>query len=290
MAAKRSTTKPKTKTTKAAKSTKASTKTTVRKASSVVTIRSNAVNLRRINIISAALLLVLAVAAAVLMKPATYETTVTYLTADRLSGGAIAAAYRHFMDVDLRWLTVGLLTLGAVIPVLHVTRREAAYKKYLKGKVLPWRWVEQGVLQAFMVTIVALLVGFQDVATLKLFAVTTLLISLLAWVAEYSLGYTKKYALRAHLAAAVVSLAVVVYLGSSLLLTYMYGQVRASWFVYAAFGVVVLSLLVNSLKLLKYLTGHKAYNNYEVFERDHLLDGLVAKLLFAVILIVGLAK
>lgn len=290
MATKKSTASPKTKTTKAAKSAKTTTKVTVKKAAPVVTIKNRVVNLRKINLVSVVVFAVLAVLAGVVMKAANYETTITYLTSDRLAGGAIVGAYRHFMDVDVRWLTVGLLALSAVLPLLHITRREKAYKNYLKGKVLPWRWVEQGILQAFMVSIVALLVGFQDVVGLKVVAVITILISLFAWVAEYSLAYTKKYALRAHLVSALASLALIVYLGSSLVFTYLYGQVRASWFVYAAFTVLALTLLVNSLKLLKYLTGNKAYANYEVFERDHLVVGLAAKLIFAVILIVGLQK
>lgn len=290
MATKKSTVKAKAKTTKAAKSTKATTKATVKKTAPVVTIKNRVVNLRKINLVSAVVFVVLAVLAGVLMKAANYETTITYLTSDRLAGGAIVGAYRHFMDVDVRWLTVGLLALSAVVPLLHVTRREAAYKTYLKGKVLPWRWVEQAVLSAFMVTIVALLVGFQDTVELKLFAVVAILVSLFAWVAEYSLAYTKKYALRAHVVSAVASLALIVYLGSALVLTYLYGQVRASWFVYTAFAVFSLTLVVSSLKLLKYLTGNKAYSNYEIFERDHLVVSLVSKLAFAVVLIVGLSK
>lgn len=288
MATKKPAAKAKPKTTKAARATKATTNTTVKKP--VVTIQNNSVNLRRINLVSAVLFVVLAVLAGVLMKASTYETTVTYLTSDHLAGGAIVGAYRHFMDVDVRWLTVGLLALSALVPVLHVTKREAAYANYLKGKVLPWRWAEQGLLQGFMVTIVALLVGFQDVVTLKLFAITTIVVSVLSWYAERQAGADKKRALRTHLFALLAAVAVIIYLGSSLVLTYMYGQVRASWFVYALFGAFSLTLIVNSLKQLKYLHGHSAYKNYDVYERDHLLVSLVSKLVFAVVLIVGLAK
>ena len=156
--------------------------------------------------------------------------------------------------------------------------------------MLPWRWTEQGLLQGFMVTIVALLVGFQDVVTLKLFAITTIVVSVLSWYAERQAGADQKRALRTHLFALLAAVAVVLYLGSALFFTYLYGQVRASWFVYALFATFSLTLLVNSLKQLKYLHGHKAYANYDVYERDHLLVSLVSKLAFAVILIVGLAK
>ena len=288
MATKKPAAKAKAKTTKAAKATKTTTSAAVKKP--VVTIKNNTVNLRRLNIVSAVVFVVLAVLAGVLMKSSLMETTITHLTSDRLAGGAIVGAYRHFMDVDLRWLTVGLLALSAVVPLLHVTKRESAYTNYLKGKVLPWRWAEQGLLQGFMVTIVALLAGFQDVVTLKLFAITTIVVSVLSWYAERQAGADQKRALRTHLFALLAAIAVILYLGSSLFFTYLYGQVRASWFVYALFATFSLTLLVNSMKQMKYLRGHKAYANYDVFERDHLLVSLVSKLVFAVVLIVGLAK
>ena len=278
VAVKKSTSKAKTKTTKTAK-------VSVQSPS-----KKQRVSLQNLNLMSAVLFLGLAIAAGVFMKSTTFETTVTHLTANKLDGGVIVAAYRHFVDVDLRWLLVGFLGLSALGPLLHATTMKAKYAASTKAKVMPWRWVEQGVLQALMVSIVALLLGFQDVVGLKLIAVSILVVNLLSWYAEREFLTDVKQAAKSHLFAMILAGLSVLYLGSSLLATYVYGQVRASWYVYAAFSVIVLTLLMQSIKQMKYLRGHKAYKNYDALETRYVALGLVSKLAFAVVLIVGFAK
>lgn len=300
MATKKSTAKPKTKAksvraVKATKSTKVTkaVKVAPKAASKKVVVSKQKrapISLDRLNLASALVYALLAVLAVVLMKSSVYETTITYLTQNNLSNGAITGAYRHFMDIDVRWLLVILLGLSALLPALHLRTRKLHYQGYLNAKVLPWRWAEQGILQAFMVTIVALLAGFQDLVTLKLFAIVLIAVSLFSWYAEKEYLTNVKQAMRAHLLSLLAAAATVAYLSTSFLGTYLYGQVRASWYVYAAFVVLALTLLLNSLNQLNYLRGKAAYKNYEVVERRHLVISLVSKLAFAIILIVGLAK
>lgn len=285
MAAKKSTSKAKTKTTKAVKTTK---KTVSAKVTKKV-YQSKQVNLKNINLVSTLAFLVLAAVAGYLMNSTTYQLTVNYLTSDAVNQ-AIAPAYRHLHDLELRWLLVGTLLLSAVVPLLHLTKRKVAYQNYLRYKVMPWRWVEQGILSALVVTVVALLVGFQDVTTLKLFAVAVLGISFLGWCAEREYVTNKAAALKFHLVGAISSVLVVLYLGTALIATMVYGQVRASWYVYAAFATLALTLLLNSLNQNSQFRGGKNSKNYELVEQSYLVIGLVSKVALAAILIAGLAK
>lgn len=284
MAAKKTTSKPKTKTTKAARTTK---KTVSAKVTKKVS-QSKQVNLKNINLVSTLAFLVLAAAAGYLMSSTSYQLTINYLTSDAVNQ-AIAPASRHLKDVELRWLLVGTLLLSAVVPLLHLTKRKAAYQNYLRYKVLPWRWVEQGILNSLVVTAVALLLGFQDIVTLKLFVVAVLGISFLGWCAEREFVNNKAAAMKFHLVAAISSVIVVLYLASSLFATFVYGQVRASWYVYAAFATLVVTLLLNSLNQKSHFGG-KNNKNYEVVERNYLVIGLVSKVALAAVLIAGLAK
>jgi hypothetical protein len=277
----------KSKTTKAAKSTK---RTVAAKVTKPVAKASNRFSLVRINILAAVTFLVLAVLAAVLMNSASYEITSTYLTADKLAGGVIMPAYRHFIDVEYRWLLVAILVLSAVPAVLHATLWKQKYASAVKSKVMTWNWVEQGVLQALLGVVVVTLLGFQDMTTIKLFAVMLFAISLLGWYAEKEFLVSKAAALKTHLFGALTGLVLVVFLVMPLLFTYMYGQVRAPWYVYAVTAAFVLTLGLNRFNQYNYLRGHKSWKSYEVVERNHLVIGLLSKLAIAVVLIVGLAK
>lgn len=277
--------KAKTKTTKAAKTTK---KTVSVKVTKKVTTVSK-VNLNGVNLISVLAFVGLAALASYLMNSASYQVTINYLTSDAVNQ-AISPAYRHFKDIELRWLLVGTLLLSALVPLLHLTKRKVAYKNYLSYKVVPWRWVEQGVLGALVVSIVALLVGFQDLVTLKLFATTLLGISFLGWCAEREFVTNKAAAVKFQLIGAISSVLVALFLGSSLLATFVYGQVRASWYVYAAFATLVVTLLLNGLNQHRQFGGSANSKNYEVVERNYLVIGLVSKVALAAILIAGLAK
>ena len=292
MAVKKSTTKAKTNTTKAAKTAK---KTVVAKVvkptkSNVTITTSRRFSLTQINLLSVVTFFVLVVLAVVLMSPATYELTATYLTADKLAGGAIVPAYRHFIDVEYRWLLVAILGLSAVGPLMHITRMKITYANAVKSKVMPWNWVEQGVLQALLGVLVVTLLGFQDITTVKLFAVGLFVVSLLSWYAEKEFLVNKVAAMRTHLFAAIAGLMLVLFMAMPLVYTYIYGQVRAPWYVYAVTAAFVLTLGLNRFNQFNYLRSRKSWKNYEIVERNHLVIGLVSKLSIAVILIVGLAK
>ncbi len=289
MDTKKTVTKSKTKGVKAVKATKSSVtaklKKTVNTSSSTPKF-----SLRQLNIVSGLSFLVLAVLAVVLMGSSVYELTISYLTVDKLAGGAIVPAYRFLIDVEYRWLLAATLVLSALGPVLRATRNEISYDKSVKSKVMPWRWLEQGALQALLGVVVVTLVGFQDVTTIKLFALGLVLVSLLSWYAEKELLVNKAAALRSHLFATITGLVLILFMTLPLLFTYMYGQVRAPWYVYSVAAAFVLTLGLNRFNQYNYLRGHKSWKSYDIMERNHLVIGLVSKLSIAVILIVGLAK
>lgn len=286
MAAKKTTSKAKTKTTKAAKTTKKTVSVKVTK--TIRTVKN--INLKRVNVLSALIFILSAAAAGVFMGPATYGVTVNYLSADAINQ-TVVPAYRHLKDIDLHWLLVAVLALSAIGPLMHVTRMKQTYTDAVKAKVMPWRWLEWSVITLLVTNLVALLAGYQDLATLKLFGIVVLVIGLLSWCAERSTNLGDSKAARvSHLAALVLAAGVVVLIGASLVTTYIYGQVRAPWYVYAAFAVLVVSLALNSFNQYKQVRAKNAWKNYQVVERNYLVINLLSKVALAAVLIVGFSK
>lgn len=286
MATKKTTSKAKTKTAKAVKTTK---KTVATKVTKTVAV-AKSVNLQRLNLLSVLVFVILAGLAATLMASTNYEITINYLTPDAINQ-SIVPAYRHLIDIDLRWLLVAVLGLSAIGPLMHSTRMKQTYANSVKSKVMSWRWVEWSVITALVMAAVALLAGYQDLATIKLFGIAILVIGLLSWCAERETSQNDNKTARAsHMAAILIATSLVILIGLSFVATLVYGHVRAAWYVYATFGVLVASLVLNSLNQHKQIRANKAWKNYEIIERNYLIIGLISKIALAAVLIAGLAK
>lgn len=281
MATKKNTSKAKTKTTSRVKAVP----------TSKVTITSRqTLSLPRLQWASVVLLLLAVVATVLFMNPASYSLTVSHLTLDKLQGGALAPAYRHIVDLEIRWILIVILSVAAIGQLLHATRLKQTFANSLKTQQMPWRWVGLAIVNGLMAETVALLCGYQDLATLKLFGLMAVITAVFSWCAERQAAADKSEANLSHLAAVLTAAVSVVLIGFSLLFTSVYGQVRASWYVYGAFAVFVVNLGMLSLNQYNQLRAYKNWKNYEIVERNYTIITLVSLLAFAAVLILGLSK
>ncbi len=294
MATKKTTTKPKAKTTKSATVTKkivtktVAAKVTVAKKSTSKSLLSK-FTFRQLNLVSVVVYLVLAVLAVLLMNSSSYELTVSYLTQDKLSGGALAPAYRHLMDVQYRVFVVIFMVLAASFPLLLETKFKNSYQKLFKSNTISWGWVEKGILQGVFTILVAYLLGFQDISTIKLFALVVFAANMFGWIAERKYAAGVKTAKNVAWVGTGLVVLVLLMLAGSLLFTHIYGMIRAAWYDYAIFGALAFALLVTRLKQHKYLAGRTG-GNFEHVAKTYAAVGYVSYVAAAVILIVGLAK
>lgn len=301
MATKKSTTKakPKTRTVKTTKSkaiqtTKAPVKVVAAKAVKRSPTLANEVSgLKKILVVSAALYIALAAIAGTYMAAATYQLTVGYLTKDELTSQAstvFGPATRVVFDIELRWVIVTLMLLSAVLPILYLTKLQRAYSERLKGRVLAWRWINFAVTGALMVEVTALLSGVQDIGTLKLAGGLVALAAVFSWLSERQNEDTVRPSWGA-LNASIVSLILSgTLIGVYAVNTLLYGMVRSPWYVYALYGVLLVSFSLFAVNQINQHRRFRSWKNYHVVERNHLVISMLSKTVFAVILIIGLLK
>ncbi len=301
MATRKSTTRGKTKTTKtktvsksrntAARSTKstASTKPVKVQAATVSTM-----GIRRVLIFASIIYAGLAAAAGFLMNNATYQLTLDYLTKDELLSRAntvLVPASRVVYDLEIKWVVVALMVLSLVLPILYLTRMERRYNQALKGRVIPWRWIDIGITSALMVETIALLSGIQSLMALKLIAGLMAVAAILGWVSERQNENAAGQPVWSGYVAGLVScvLAWLVILGTAVS-TYLFGMVRSPWFVYALYAVGIIGLGLMALNLLNQHRRKGNLRSYPVVERKYLLLNAATKAAFALVLIAGFLK
>lgn len=285
MATRKTTTKAKTKTTKkpATKKTSAAKTTTVSKNQKPTLAR-----LKQLNLVSGVLALLLALVAGLLMGGTSYQLFTSLLTTDELASTSetvFVPAVHFVVDVQLRWMVVAILVLASIIPLLAATRNRKMYEDSLAKKVMPWRWIEMGVLSALMVEVIALLSGIQDILTLKLMAGFMVVTGLLGWFSEKQPAANKSW--RYYYLSLATGVLPWLVIAAAAVGTVVYGGVRSPWYVYALYASTLLAFGAYATNGKRLLNGRQ---NYETSELMNLQIGLLAKVAFAVILIVGLYK
>lgn len=250
--------------------------------------------LKQLNVITAVLSAGLAVLAGVFMNHRSYQLVTGLLTKDELASRAstvFVPATHLVYDLEIRYAVVAIMAASAILPLLYLTRFKRQYTASLASKAHLWRWLEMAIIGAATFELFALLSGVQDIMTLKLLGGLVVVSGLLAWLAEIQKTEVAVRPMRITYALSVIAGAlpwfmIAVYTAA----TPLYGMVRNSWFVYALFGVGLLSFIVTALNLRKQLRRTVDVVSYEVVERNYLLINLISRVAFATILITGLIK
>lgn len=242
--------------------------------------------LRRLNLTSALFGLLGAVAAGLLMNTTSYQFLTGLLTTNPLTGG-LAPAVHAVWDVELRWIVVTILLLSSLVPLLAATRARKKYEAALDSKVMKWRWIDTAVIGSLIVATIALLSGVQDIMTLVLIGGFVWLSAALGLMAEkQNAGATRSYRgafTIGMFANALPWLLILVYaLGTSI-----WGMTHNSWAVY---GVYITTLLCG----FGMVSAQRAYidrkNDYDVSEQRYLVYGILSKVTFVLLLVLGFKK
>lgn len=250
-------------------------------------------DLRKILRLSTAVYVLLAAAAFAFMSRASHQITLGYLTNDTLAadtGTVFAPAARVLYDLEIRWAVIALLVFSLALPILYLTRMERRYADALRGRVLPWRWIDLAVSSALMMEVIALLSGVQDMMTLKLIGGMMAITCALGWIAERQNNDTDRPVWSAYVTSLFSGLLPWLMGAVYAVATPFYGLVRAPWYVYALYAA---GLAGFGLLALNQLSQHRrlgSYKDYFSVERRYLVINLLTKLAFAGILIVGLKK
>ena len=248
--------------------------------------------LRSLHLMSAGLFLALAVAAGLLMSDASRQVTIGHLTRDALASSkttVFTPAVYVLHDIEVRWVVVALMTLSAVLPVLYMTKLQTRYQDYVqKTRMLPFRWIEAGIISALMTEVVAVLYGITDLVALKLIGGTVFIAALLAIIAERQNDKASRPIRSAHLTGVLAGLLPIAVLGMTGAATYLYGMIRSPWYVYATYTVLIVGFVLVARNQWRFISRDTKVADSVTAERNYLVITALVRAAFAVVLIVGL--
>lgn len=285
------------------KSAKTSKKTTTAKVTKVQASKKTSSNttkptkynaptsaLRKLYAISVAVYVSLAGAAFFLMNNASYQLSVGYWGKDQLksvNGTQFAPATQGIVDIEIKWIVMALALISVVLPILYLTRLKASNESSIKNKVMPSRWIEMAIVSVVMIETIGILSGVLDLATLKVMGGLMVVTMILGWMAEKRTAKVGGAAVREYYLSVLTGLLPWVLIVSYAFFTVFYGELRASWFVYALYGVMLIGAVLIGRHQLASLKAEGKLSNYELVEQNYATLSLVTRTAFAVVLIVG---
>jgi hypothetical protein len=302
MARTTTTTKAKTKTKKATTRTAAarSRKTTAvsakAKQPTITTKKQRDVigQLRRLHFINFLSAVVLAIAAGLLMQPKTFQLLVGHFGRDALSSQThtvFAPAYEAVYDIEVRWVLVAVLGITALFSLLLLTRLARQYSVGLENRLSKWRWIEGAITSALIIELIAVVSGVADLPTLKVLGGIMVVTAALGWIAERenagNAGRPVKGAFFTSILSGLLPWLLIAWYAVA---STLYGAVRYPWYVYALYAAVVIGWVLMTVNQWFGYKLRKAWGDYRVVERNAGAVGIVTKVAFAVILIIGLQR
>jgi hypothetical protein len=302
--ARTTTTKPqaKTKTTKKTAAKRTTAKTTAKSVSKSSKASATKISTKlfiaqtqSIHKLALASFLALAIAAIAWMANDVRAFSLSYMVRDQVTSQlqnatVLAPAMRIVAEVPFKWLLVIFLSVAALFQVLNLSVWRQRYEQEAEAGVNLYRWIEVGVTGALMVEITALLSGITDIMTLKFMAGLIVLSALLGWLADRQNAAgnrVERSAFYLSLAAGALPLVMILVTAVS---TWIYGMIRSPWYVYALYAILILGLTDMAVNQWFRYTRRKQWADAAFVERNYMLIGLVTKVLFAGVLIIGLLK
>ncbi len=249
--------------------------------------------LRRLNWLSALVHLAGAVLVGVFMGPYVQQMFVGLMARDELASAnetVFVPAIHHLYDVQLRWVVIAILVAGAIVPLIQL-RQQKQYEQRIKARTNPLRWADKAIVSAAMLSVVAVLSGVQDFATVKVVGGLILTTALLGWLSERQNMDPKAKPDYSAFAISLVtgSLPWLIILGMAFA-TPVWGAIRYTWYVYALYAAVFVGSVAYAVNGYNYVRRFRNWTNYAVVERNYIIIDVVTRLSFAIILIVGLPK
>lgn len=233
----------------------------------------------------------IALAAYFLMSNLSFQLSVGYWGKDELksvNGTQFAPATQGIVDVQVKWIVIALAVVSIVLPILYLTRLKKDHEDSIKTKVMPKRWIEMAITSAIMVEAVAMLSGVLDIATLKLIGSFMVVTMIAGWMAEKRTVETGKAAIREYYLGFIAGILPWLVIVSYAVFTIVFGDIRATWFVYALYVVLVIGASIIGRNQLLSLKRVGKFANYEVVQENYVSLSLILRVLFSVILIIGL--
>lgn len=233
---------------------------------------------------------VLAVLTILLAGKAATEVFLSFQARDEFMPGdsvILGSAQEVLFSVEYRYILGAVLIIGGLGSLLLASKFWRRYESTVKAGVSGLRWILFGISGALLLEMASLMVGVQDLMTLKVIAGLFLAGSVLAWLGEReNLGSKspKKVAFYGSAFAFVFSLMPLI---GGILGTLLFTTERYGWHVYAFSALMLVSILA-LIVLQASAIKNKSRLEYVVFEQryirlDQLTKFLAVLIFFAAI-------
>lgn len=249
--------------------------------------------IKKLNIASAIVSAVFAVAIGVLLVTTTVDLALSFMTRDELASTktvVLAPGAETIVTVQLRYLLAGIFAVTAILSLLLATKLRSRYVSTLKAKISGFRWLLIGVSSALLLEFVSLLAGVNDAMELKLIGGLVLTTSLLGWLSERENAESKTPKYLAYTASIFTGVLAWLPLVGSLFGTSFYGIQNFGWYVYALSAVLLVGFIAFAVNQYFHLSGRKGWKEYLFIERNYLAVDLAIKFVFGAIVLIALHK
>jgi hypothetical protein len=238
--------------------------------------------IRRLNLVTAALLAIQAVILLIISNagPGSRPVTLGYTSRDPLSSavnnqaGYLPASH-HFFDISLLYIVAAALLLAALGHLLSVTAWRQTYESDLNNGLNRLRWRFSALTAGLVMAAIALLVGVSDLALLILIFGATAGSQFMALLSEQltqRLRAGEKIKFWGGLMPALAAwLAIVIYIKSS----YVYGA-QTPAYVYVIPTIMLILFILTAAARYKQFKQRGAWADYMYAERAYIVLSLVS--------------
>jgi hypothetical protein len=249
--------------------------------------------LRRFHLFSAAISVVIAVAAVFLLNDQTANFTTPYSAKDPIASvneTVLGQANESVATIEVKYLVAKVFGVSAVLSLLLATLLRRKYEAGVVNSTSGIRWIAMGVSSALVLELVSVLAGVQDIVTLKLIAGLILLTTLLSWMAERDNKALSSPKWAAYVLSLFTGFLAWLPLIAAIVGTYALGSERFGWHVYALVVLVLAGFIGFARNLYRYIKYPKARAEYIFVEEKYLSNELFVKVALAAVVFIALIK
>jgi hypothetical protein len=244
-----------------------------------------------LQVASVVLYLALGILAIIFMNRTTLDLVVNYLTNNSLLGQSntvFVSAVHVLISPEVRVYVAIIMTLSLAYPVKFFWFYKRDNVKKTSPQLHKIRWLDWAFIGTLMFLVIAALSGIQDLMTLITIGSLMALTYVFCWLGVHNLD-SKPVLAKGSVGMSIISgtIAWIVVLVSALG-TWVYGLVRSPWYIYVLYLLGLVNFLI-LLLIFRYIRANKKINNLW-FEKNLLAINMTIKIIFALVLIIGLRR
>lgn len=214
-----------------------------------------------------------------------YQARDSFVSTDKI---VFSPASETMFSLDLRWMLVVILGLTGLVSLVLATKWYKRYETSVKSGISGLRWLLYGFVWALVLDVASVIVGVQDLMTLKTIAGLGIAAAIFAWLAERENNGAKSPKKLAFWAAVFTYFMAVLPMLWTLVSSYAITSFRFTGYVYVVATAAVIGTLAIILNLKSSI--FKKKQEYIGYEQRYLRIDQIAKFVMILAIFAALNK